>query len=228
MDHSSLPLSNPGSQISVIKSLAIDKLSLFNIFVGPNSSGKSAALEYINSKCHKSIKISSFDNSSIDNILSRPLIYIPPIDVLNKINLLVKTIDPRILGIKIYSNRFIINKPHNYRFSKGLNKSIIIILSMLNNSDHILLIDELDNSFHYSIYGILIDVLYSLSTLNNLQVCFTSHSIEFIDCFIYKDYLKSDNNLSLFRFIRDNEAKIEHMDISTLVRLRDLGQDIRG
>jgi predicted ATP-dependent endonuclease of OLD family len=62
----------------------------------------------------------------------------------------------------------------------GINKLLQIILSMLLHPGGIILIDEIENGFHYSFYPKLWNILGTLAHETNCQIIATTHSHECI------------------------------------------------
>lgn len=60
----------------------------------------------------------------------------------------------------------------------GINKLLYIILSIMDAKDGILLIDEIDTGFHYSMYKDLWKMISDVSRDYNCQVIATTHSYE--------------------------------------------------
>lgn len=62
----------------------------------------------------------------------------------------------------------------------GLNKLLFIVLSIAVNPNSIVLIDEIEAGFHYSMYKQLWKVIAQTSSENNCQIIATTHSYECI------------------------------------------------
>lgn len=60
----------------------------------------------------------------------------------------------------------------------GMRKLISIILSVYSCKDGVLMIDEVDNGFHYTTMPLLWNVLLTAAKANNTQVFVTSHNID--------------------------------------------------
>ena len=60
----------------------------------------------------------------------------------------------------------------------GINKLLYIVLSIMDAKDGILLIDEIDTGFHYSMYKDLWKIVAEVSRDYNCQVIATTHSYE--------------------------------------------------
>ncbi len=62
----------------------------------------------------------------------------------------------------------------------GLNKLLFIILSIISNPHSILLIDEIEGGFHYSMYAKLWEILAQTAHAHDCQIIATTHSYECI------------------------------------------------
>ena len=63
----------------------------------------------------------------------------------------------------------------------GINKALEIIVDILKLPNGILLIDEVENGFHYSLYETLMKVFCETALSVNCQVIMTSHNRDFIE-----------------------------------------------
>jgi hypothetical protein len=82
----------------------------------------------------------------------------------------------------------------------GVNKLILIALYMLANPGAILLIDEIENGFHYSLFPKLWETIAKLAAETRCQVFATTHSYECISGAIGP--VTDEKNGNLFRFVR--------------------------
>jgi hypothetical protein len=64
---------------------------------------------------------------------------------------------------------------------EGMNKLLSVALIMLANPGSILLLDEVENGFHYSFHEKFWELIFKLSAETNCQVFATTHSYECID-----------------------------------------------
>ena len=60
----------------------------------------------------------------------------------------------------------------------GMNRLLFIMLSIMENPNAIILIDEIENGFHYSMYPILWEAIANVAQKSNCQVIATTHSYE--------------------------------------------------
>lgn len=63
----------------------------------------------------------------------------------------------------------------------GFNKLLYVVLAIIENPGSIILIDEIENGFHYSMYPKLWKVIATVAHENNSQVLATTHSYECIE-----------------------------------------------
>ena len=96
----------------------------------------------------------------------------------------------------------------------GINKLLQIVLSIMDARDGIVLIDEVDTGFHYSMYPALWEIISRISKDCNCQVVATTHSYENIlaavegikDCaedFAYYRLGYDDRELKSYRYNYD-------------------------
>ena len=60
----------------------------------------------------------------------------------------------------------------------GMNRLLIIMLSIMENPDSIILIDEIENGFHYSMFPVIWEAIAHTAQKSNCQVIATTHSYE--------------------------------------------------
>lgn len=95
----------------------------------------------------------------------------------------------------------------------GINKLLFIVLAIIANPDSVILIDEIETGFHYSMYAKLWEVISSAAQKNNCQIIATTHSYECIDgavdgveaanmqdSFCYYRVERTDNENRAFRY----------------------------
>lgn len=63
----------------------------------------------------------------------------------------------------------------------GINKLLFIVLAIIANPNSIILIDEIENGFHFSMYSKLWEIIAVTAKKNNCQIVATTHSYECID-----------------------------------------------
>jgi AAA15 family ATPase/GTPase len=82
---------------------------------------------------------------------------------------------------------------------EGTSRLLSIILSIANNKDGMVLIDEIENGFHYSIMSKVWKVIYQTSKKYNCQIMVTTHSYEALK---YLAEEINDENKDSFTYIR--------------------------
>ncbi|MEY8419381.1 AAA family ATPase [Oscillospiraceae bacterium 44-5] len=60
----------------------------------------------------------------------------------------------------------------------GVNRLLFIMLSIMENPNAIILIDEIENGFHYSMYPVIWEAIANAAQKSNCQVIATTHSYE--------------------------------------------------
>jgi hypothetical protein len=94
----------------------------------------------------------------------------------------------------------------------GVNRLIQIALSMFANPGAILLIDEIENGFHYSLFPKLWEIICKLAAETHCQVFATTHSYECISGAM--ELAADEARESLFRFVRleqENDIVVPHV-----------------
>jgi AAA15 family ATPase/GTPase len=104
-------------------------------------------------------------------------------------------------GNILFANMDLISKVPVHVLGDGFNKFLYIILSMLANPYSIILIDEIETSFHYSFYPKLLEVIKNLVVETNCQVFVTTQNY---DCLSAAVELigNSETEKNLFRLIK--------------------------
>jgi AAA15 family ATPase/GTPase len=97
---------------------------------------------------------------------------------------------------------------------EGLNKLLSIILAIYDASDGIVLIDEIENSLHYSAQEILWESIFEAASAFNVQVFATTHSFENVKAYsaAYDKLNDKNDNLRLYRIEREKD-RLQLIDI---------------
>lgn len=101
----------------------------------------------------------------------------------------------------------------------GMNRLIMIMLAILENHNAIILLDEIENGFHYSMYPILWKNIAIAAKISGSQVIATTHSYECIVGAI--EGVKSadmTDNFSYFRMAQENETRCAHRFSGSLLQ----------
>jgi AAA15 family ATPase/GTPase len=90
---------------------------------------------------------------------------------------------------------------------EGLNKLLSIILAIYDASDGIVLIDEIENSLHYSTQEILWESIFEAAKAFNVQVFATTHSFENVKAYstAYDKLNDKSDKLRLYRIEREKD-----------------------
>jgi len=109
---------------------------------------------------------------------------------------------------------------------EGTAKLFSIILAIVTTRDGIVLIDELENGIHYSLFPKLWELLVKLSSPDkfNCQIILTTHSYELLNSLKYELSDKTNNSISYIRIddniavTYDNEVLLNSLDNELEVR----------
>lgn len=101
----------------------------------------------------------------------------------NEIIAILKVLDPRVIDMQLVDTELLVDIGLSHRLpvnvmGDGMRKLISIILSVYSCKDGVLMIDEVDNDFHYTTMPLLWNVLLTAAKANNTQVFVTSHNID--------------------------------------------------
>lgn len=88
----------------------------------------------------------------------------------------------------------------------GIRKLLHLYLAIKVKEYDIVLIDEIENGLHYSMYEVLWKYIYKLAKDRNCQIIATTHSYENIVAF--KSVLNNNDDISYFR-LGKSEDKIK-------------------
>ncbi len=90
----------------------------------------------------------------------------------------------------------------------GINKLLFIVLAILENADSIILIDEIETGFHYSMYDKIWKVIATAAKEYHCQVIATTHSYECINGAV--DGIKEANMQDKFCYFRIDRINNEN------------------
>lgn len=93
----------------------------------------------------------------------------------------------------------------------GMNRLLYILLSIIEYPDSIILIDEIENGFHYSMYPLIWEAIANAAQKSNCQVIATTHSYECVAGAI-EGIEKADmkNNFCFFRLAQEKNGRYAH------------------
>ena len=83
--------------------------------------------------------------------------------------------------------------PINY-LGDGINKAISLLLCLLNFSDGILLIDEIENGLYFKLYDEILPILCETALSTNCQIIITTHNKDIIKTIV--DSMKKMDRLN--------------------------------
>lgn len=92
---------------------------------------------------------------------------------------------------------------------EGTNRLLAILLSMYATRNGILLIDEIENGFHYSMLKQVWQAIYKAAQLFNVQVFATTHSYECINAAHEAFSELETDDLGLYRLDRHDDGEIK-------------------
>lgn len=101
----------------------------------------------------------------------------------------------------------------------GMNSLLFIMLSIMENPNAIILIDEIENGFHYSMYPIIWEAIANTAQKSNCQVIATTHSYECVAGAV-EGIEKADmkDNFCFFRLAQEKNGRCAYRFSSDAVR----------
>lgn len=135
---------------------------------------------------------------------------------------ILRIIEPRVVDVQIVGEDFLVDIGEDRRFpvnimGDGFVKIFNIILSIYYCSDGVLIIDEIDNGFHYSVMQKLWEAIYSACERLNVQLFTSTHSYDLIKAFAGA-FADEDRSVAAYKLIRtaDDEIKSLRYDVAQL------------
>ena len=124
---------------------------------------------------------------------------------------ILRKIEPKLKKIEILENNYIyadIGKENLIPFNllgDGINRLLSIILAIFENKNGVVLIDEIENGFHYQALETLWKAVINIAKIHNVQIFATTHSWENIHAFakVFSDLNYKD--LTLHRIESSDE-----------------------
>ncbi|MFC2155569.1 ATP/GTP-binding protein [Acidobacteriota bacterium] len=109
----------------------------------------------------------------------------------------------------------------------GIMRLLTIILAIYSSSNGIVMVDEVENGFHYSALEILWKAIFEAAREFNVQVFATTHSFENIRAYssAYEKLPEKNDDLRLFRIEKENE-KLDLISINHEVLKTSLENDL--
>ncbi|MDE6854169.1 MAG: ATP-binding protein, partial [Muribaculaceae bacterium] len=135
---------------------------------------------------------------------------------------ILRIIEPRVVDVQLVGEEFLVDIGEDRRFpvnimGDGFVKIFNVILSIYYCSGGILIIDEIDNGFHYSVMQKLWKAIYSACERLNVQLFASTHSYDMIKAFagVFADDAHSVAACKLIR-TADDEIKTLCYDVAQL------------
>ena len=99
----------------------------------------------------------------------------------------------------------------------GIIRLLSIIVSISQTENGILLIDEIENGFHYSVLNKLWQSVYETAIQYNVQIFITTHSFECAKAFgnIEYDNKLTEDNSRIFRIENNNNNEFKSIKFDT-------------
>ena len=108
----------------------------------------------------------------------------------------------------------------------GITQLLSICLSIMNQKNGLVLIDELENGLHYSMYSKLWKIIENITRQANCQVIATTHSYELISA--VRDGISDTNDFSYYRIgTRADGASAYRYDYSMLDSALESEMEVR-
>ncbi|MBD5192426.1 MAG: AAA family ATPase [Bacteroidales bacterium] len=127
----------------------------------------------------------------------------------------LREVEPAIKDIQLVGDEILVDIGASQRLpinmmGDGLRKLLMLILAVYRCSNGVLLVDEIDNGFHFSTMKVLWKVILKVAENNNVQLFATTHNIDSLKGLsavlsesAYESYADS---VSAFKLIKDNEG----------------------
>ncbi len=119
-----------------------------------------------------------------------------------------------------------------FLFGDAINRIAVVILSMVNNSNNILLIDEIENGIHYTNQANLWRMLFRLAKELNVQIFATTHSLEMLEAFtevgLESEFSDLAAHFEMARSVKTGEIIGIKRDIETLSYSLSHNRRVRG
>ncbi len=117
-------------------------------------------------------------------------------------------------------------------FGNAINKLLNIVIALVNNNGIIVLIDEIENSFHHTVQKDFWKFLFQLATdaAFDAQIISTSHSIEMIQAFteVAQEFENEGAYFEIFKRFRTGEIDYNLHDFETLAYELSHNLAVRG
>ena len=111
----------------------------------------------------------------------------------------------------------------------GIRRMVGILIRVINSSDGVLFIDEIESGFHYSYYEDMWTSLSDLATKTNTQIFATTHSDDCLKA-AYTTFRDSENRLNfmLHRLTKSaDQVKVKTFSGDQLEKAMEFGFELR-
>jgi len=226
-----------------IKSLEFESLGRVNLITGKNNTGKTSVLEALH--IYGSKQTEKYPSCFVHNRISEKLD-----EYWNKVNFTPKEdkvikalqiIDPRIERLNFVNGerkkrKGIIKFGSDNtqypleRTGEGINRILAVILALVNAENGFLLVDEFENSLHFSVQEKLWEIIFKTAEQLNIQVFATTHSNDCVSAFAKVQQDLEYNDTKLFRMYLDKNGDIKYRNFSNedLSIILEQGIEIRN
>lgn len=111
----------------------------------------------------------------------------------------------------------------------GINRLLIIMLSLMVNPNSIILIDEIENGFYYSMFPVIWEAIAHAAKGSNSQVIATTHSYECVSGAAEgMERANRENDFCLYRLEQDKDSrKAYRFSANAICTALDMGLEVR-
>lgn len=130
---------------------------------------------------------------------------------------ILRTIEPRIKDMQLVGNSLMVDVGLPQRLpvnvmGDGIRKLLYIIIAIYECQNGILLIDEVDNGFHYSAMSLLWKAILYASKNNNTQVFVTTHNIDSLKGLVnvlHTENATEKQDVAAFKLIKKDDDSLK-------------------
>lgn len=163
------------------------------------------------------VYMANYDTARGDNVILDWLGEIEKNNLKGEVIDLLNIIEPGIIDLMIITDngnpRLYVKLKNGNIFpiefmGDGIRKLLHLYLAIIVKEYNIVLIDEVENGLHYSMYEILWKYIYKLAKARNCQIIATTHSYENIVAF--QSVLSNKDDMAYFRLGKNDEKITAH------------------
>lgn len=101
----------------------------------------------------------------------------------------------------------------------GINRFMYLALRIMDLKNGILLVDEIENGFHYSIVDHVVDALINIAKENKCQIIATTHNYDFIHAIVSNTIDSYKEDISYYRISKEDSChEVQHLNYDKLKR----------